>query len=285
MENQEIKQEVRTFYDQIGWQVVSDGMYQNARYEDLRRVSAEYIHNCHLRINRHLIRPGRFLLDAGCGPIQYPEYLTYSDGYEKRVCLDISIVALKEARTRIGNKGLFVVADVSNLPFPAGIFEGQVSLHTLHHLPIHDQKKAFLELYRTLASGRNAAIVNGWTVSPLMNLLKPLMLFMERIGRLFEKTSQGETKPLEKPATTSVQKEASGTFINKFDPAWLATELGGVLRYEILIWRSVSVRFLRAVYHQALLGRLGLRILYNLEEKYPHWFGTKGQYPLVVIKK
>ena len=53
----------------------------------------------------------------GSGPIQYPEYLTYSEGYQYRLCLDISIVALIEARKRIGEKGLFVVADVSNLPF------------------------------------------------------------------------------------------------------------------------------------------------------------------------
>lgn len=285
MENQEVKQEVRAFYDQIGWQVVSDGMYQNARYEDLRKVSAEYIHNCHLRINRHLIRPGRFLLDAGCGPIQYPEYLTYSDGYEKRVCLDISIVALKEARTRIGDKGLFVVADVARLPFPDGVFDGEVSLHTLHHLPIREQKKAFLELYRTLSEGRSAAVVNGWTVSSLMERLKPFMLAMERIGCLFVKQNAEPAKPAAAAAPAPEKEKASGTFINKFDPAWLETELGELVKYEILIWRSVNVRFLRAVFHQAFMGNLGLKILFNLEEKFPRWFGRNGQYPLIVLKK
>ena len=76
----------------------SDGFYQNARYEDLRPVSREYIERCHLRVNRHLDRPGKFLLDAGSGPIQYPAYLTYMEGYQYRVCVDISIVALQEAR-------------------------------------------------------------------------------------------------------------------------------------------------------------------------------------------
>ncbi len=66
--------------------------------------------------------PGRFLLDAGSGPIQYPEYLTYSDGYRYRVCVDISAVALVEARRRIGKQGLFVVADVSALPFAIVMF-------------------------------------------------------------------------------------------------------------------------------------------------------------------
>ena len=70
----DIKQEVRQFYDQVGWSRVGDDLYQNARYEDLRPVAREYIHRCHLRVSRHLdghtTSPqlsGRFLLDAGSG--------------------------------------------------------------------------------------------------------------------------------------------------------------------------------------------------------------------------
>ena len=146
-----VKQEVREFYDQVGWQEVTQGVYQNAHYEDLRPVAREYIHRCHLRVARHLKPAGRFLLDAGSGPIQYPEYLDYSQGYQYRVCVDISIVALQEARKRIGEHGLFVVADVANLPFKPGVFEGVVSLHTIHHLPQEEQLQAYQELYRVLA--------------------------------------------------------------------------------------------------------------------------------------
>src|SRR5512139_3622721 len=128
----EIKKQVREFYDRVGWQEQSDGFYQNASYEDLRPVSHEYIHRCHLRVLRHLNPTGRFLLDAGSGPIQYPEYLEYSKAYQFRVCADISIVALQEARKRIGSHGLFVVCDVANLPFRLDCFDGEISLHTLH---------------------------------------------------------------------------------------------------------------------------------------------------------
>ncbi len=75
MDNQDVKQQVRAFYDQVGWKTVGEGVYQNARYEDLRPVSREYIHRCHLRVNRHLTSIGDLLLDAGSGPVQYPEYL------------------------------------------------------------------------------------------------------------------------------------------------------------------------------------------------------------------
>jgi hypothetical protein len=45
------------------------------------------------------------------------------------------------------------------------------------------------------------------------------------------------------------------------------------------------VRFLRAVIHAPLAGRLWLRLLFRLEERFPAWFGERGQYPLVVITK
>ena len=153
MSDVDIKQQVSQFYDEVGWQLEGDGTYQNARYEDLRPVAHEYIHRCHLRVKRHLKPSGRFLLDAGSGPVQYPEYLTYSEKYSYRVCADISLVALLEARKRLGERGLYVVADVSHLPFRADAFDGIVSLHTLHHLPAADQTAAYLDMYRILAPG------------------------------------------------------------------------------------------------------------------------------------
>ena len=115
MSKDSVQQDVRRFYDKVGWQEISEGVYQNAQFEDLRPVSSTYIHRCHLRVRRHLAKNGKYLLDAGSGPVQYPEYLTYSKDYKFRVCLDISIVALVEARKRVGSKGLFVVGDIAHL--------------------------------------------------------------------------------------------------------------------------------------------------------------------------
>ena len=82
-------------------------------------------------------------MDLGCGPIQYPEYLTYSEKFKYRLCCDISLTALLEARKRIGDHGLFVVGDAANLPFAPETVDGVVSLHTLHHLELPDQRKAW----------------------------------------------------------------------------------------------------------------------------------------------
>jgi hypothetical protein len=54
---------------------------------------------------------------------------------------------------------------------------------------------------------------------------------------------------------------------------------------EIRVWRSVSVRFLRTFIHDGKGGRQLLRLLAWLEERFPRFFGEKGVYPLIVIRK
>lgn len=281
----EVKEQVRRFYDQVGWQMTGD-LYQNARYEDLRPVSREYIHRCHLRVTPFLQPGGDFLLDAGSGPVQYPEYLTYSMGYQKRVCLDISFVALQEARRRIGVHGLYVVADVAHLPFRSEAFDGVVSLHTLHHLPLMEQKKAYLDIYRVLRSGRQAVVVNGWTDSPLMRRAKPMVRVFENLGGWLAYLRGKKLEDAQSEAVKSSEgSKPTGTFVQKLDAAWLKGEIGSQMPIEIRVWRSVSVRFLRAVIHEALAGRFWLKLLFWLEDRFPHYFGERGQYPLIVIRK
>jgi SAM-dependent methyltransferase len=288
MSQEQVKQQVREFYDQVGWQKVAGDLYQNARYEDLRPVAAEYIQRCHLRVKRHLKSAGRFLLDAGSGPVQYPEYLTYSQEYNYRVCADISIVALKEARERLGERGLYVVADVANLPFAPGVFDGIVSLHTLHHLPLEDQIRAYQDAYRVLAPTSTAVIVNGWTDSPFMRRWTGIVDMAEAVGGWIARLRGRSVAPRKngKQAGASAQKSApTGTFVRKLNAAWLREQLGGKMELSILVWRSVSVRWLRALIHTLTGGKLWLRLLYHLEERDPQWYGENGQYPLIVITK
>ncbi len=100
--------------------------------------------------------------------MQYEEYKVYSQGYEKRVCLDISIQALKEARTRIGDHGLFVVGDLANLPFRPESFDGAVSMHAIHHLALTEHPQGVqLDPPRDETRSQRA-IVNGWDNPKLM---------------------------------------------------------------------------------------------------------------------
>ncbi len=275
----EVQQQVRQFYDQVGWRQWNEGFFQNAHYEDLRPVSAEYIHHCHLRVLRHLETNGRYFLDAGSGPIQYDEYLAYSQGYNFRVCVDLSIVALLQARQKIGSHGLFVVADVTHLPFRKNIFGGAVSLHTFHHLPLEQHQQAYRELYRVMEEGSTAVVVNGWDSPPLTRILEaPLNLrrWLRKVYRAV-KSHFGLLK------INDVEPKA--TFVHKNTAKHLKKMLASEIQLKIFCWRSVSVRFLRAYIHSTLGGKLLLKVLYWLEEKNPCFFGENGQYPLIVIEK
>lgn len=267
---EDVKRQVREFYDNVGWKEVSEGVYQNARYEDLRPVSRDYIHKCHMRVKRHLSPSGRFLLDAGSGPIQYPEYMTYSEGYQKRVCADISITALKEARKRIGEHGLFVVADITRLPFKEGAFDGAVSLHTIHHLPVDEHVRAYRDMHRVLKAGRQAVLVNGWEF-PLLSLLLDIPV---RIWWRLKKVERKRKKLGEK-----------GTHIKKSTARQLQKKLRPYMRPKIYVWRSVSVFALRFYIREGRFGRKILKGVYLFEELFPWFLGRVGAYPLVVIRK
>lgn len=285
----QVKQQVRQFYNGIGWQEIGEGVYQNARYEDLRPVSREYIHKCHQRVGRHLSPGGRYFLDAGSGPIQYPEYLEYSRGYQARVCADISIVALKEARQRIGDRnyggnGLFVVADVANLPFVPHAFDGVVSLHTIHHLPIEEHRQAYQEIYRVLAASKTAVVVNGWQDSTIMRIfVKPIKWknhLRKRIRNRLNSIRYGHSD-----FNNKSKVGMKGTYVKKHDAEWLLKEVGSIMHLNIYVWRTVSVRFLREYIHPKLGGKWFLHQLYRLEERFPRFLGEHGQYPLIVITK
>lgn len=276
-----IKDEVRAFYDSVGWQEVGEGLYQNARFEDLRPVSREYIHRCHMRVRDHLPREGRFLLDAGSGPIQYPEYLTYSEGHDYRVCLDISMRALVEARQRLGERGLYVVGDIAHLPFKDDCMQGVVSLHTVHHLPPEEHRLAFEEFYRVAAPGSSVAVVYHWGKAGWFNrwsrrvasLVYGLRKGLARLrGRGRERQPEGENTP-----------ETTVTFTH--DYRWAERELRHLPGFQIRVWRSVGVYVLRAVIHPRLAGRLLLRWLFWLETLAPGFFGRHGMYPLIVYGK
>jgi hypothetical protein len=155
-----------------------------------------------------------------------------------------------------------------------------MSMHTIHHLPREDHRKAYRELYRVLSSDSTAVVVNGWMDPALIGWLDRLVKTFNRSRR---KLSKGAARKMnaDKPAIT----KEKGTFVQKYNAAWLKAELEGIVPIEILVWRSASVRLLRTFVHPKLAGKTLLRWLYALEEKHPRFFGENGQYPLIVIRK
>jgi len=286
----QIKQRVERFYNEVGWQQEANGLYQNAQYEDLRPVSADYIARGHARVGEHLAKQGEYLLDAGSGPVQYEDYLKYSQGYARRVCFDLSSVALQEARKRLGEHGFYVVGDVSQLPFKAEAFDGIVSLHTIHHLPMEEKIPCYEGLYRCLKPGRSMATVDGWGEFSLSRLWGRIeALAARRSASEFELKPESKTGAQPEEATQKAEpaknSRPAGTYVAKTSANWFKQSVQGRFDYKILSWRSVSVRFLRNVVASNRKGQRFLAFLSWLEDRFPKFFGENGQYPLIVIKK
>lgn len=287
----EIKREVQEFYDQYGWQQIGDGLYQNSRYEDLRPVSEAYVRRCRERVSQYLPENGKLILDGGSGPIQYPEYEAYSSGFEHRVCLDISSLALKEARRRIGDHGLYVVGDLANLPFKEDAFGAVLSMHVIYHLPMEDQESAFREFFRILKPTGKAVVIYSWGEhSLLMRLASLPVRFAGWMLRLYSRLRFGKDRPMtvkdrEVDKETVALLTKPGLYSFKHDYRWLKTQVGDLPAFEVRVWRTVSSAFLRALIHRQFLGQFWLKLLYWAEEKCPHFLGRYGQYPMVLFEK
>lgn len=272
---QEVKESVKTFYEEVGWKKPADEVFEDAnRFEDLRPSSADYLRLCHQRVRRHLAHRGRFILDVASGPIQRDDFLEYSQGYDYRVCVDLTMRALRGARQRIGNKGLFVRADITRLPFREGAFDGVVSLHTIYHVPAEEQARAFLELHRMLAPDRSGVVVYNWGKhSPLM---LPFDALPHKIGAIFRSIARRFGAPA---------KGELELYFHPLSQRWLDREVASRVPVEVRVWRSLSPFFMKTLVPGNALGRWWLARIYTIEERLPHWLGRWGCYPMIVLRK
>jgi len=271
----EEKQNVQEFYDRIGWSRGENNAFIDAdKYEDLRPVASEYVSRCRLRINRHLSHGGEYLLDVASGPIQFPEYLTYSEKFHFRICVDLSFTALVEARKKLGDRGIYLLADITNLPLRTGSVDAAISLHTIYHVPEREQPLAFCELHRVIKPDSTAVVIYSWGArSILMNtLLFPLVLLRaaRRVGR--------------RAFAVMGRASASKLYAHMHSPEWFERYAWG-FELELLGWRLLSHHCSKVYAHRFLLGRRLLKAALWCEDRFPRFAGRVGQYPLVVIRK
>lgn len=269
------KQGVRDFYDQKGWQADKEGNYKDAViYEDLRDVSANYIKKCHERLGRFIHPSGKYLLDAASGSIQYPEYLAYSSNYQYRICADFSFQALTEAKKKLGAKGIYILCDITHLPLKKNSVDSFVSLHTIYHIPKDQQAKAIRELYRVLRPNGKGVVVYDWFKhSPWMNA----WLFP------FRATVFAKNKIMRTVGKLTATKFTTGRLY--FYAHTLDYFRKHLPPFQLRVWRSLSVPFMRYYIHPWFFGKRILDKVYQKEEAAPEECGQKGEYPMLVFEK
>ena len=293
--------QVMRFYDELGWQVGKAGHYLDAeKFADLRPVSREYVHRCHLRINQHIAPRGMYLLDVASGPVQYPEYLTYSEGYDRRICADVSFSALQAAKAKLGDRGVYIQCDITQLPLKEASVDGFVSLHTIYHVPAEKQETAFRELERVLMPERTGVVVYSWGSHCLaMKLLTaeihPFYAMKQWLKKALPpsfvcwlKKISGKPVPVGGMMQSGVERPAGkGTklYFYPHNYRWFQQNVASRGEWRILVWRSVSVAFLKRYVHARLMGKAFLAALFRIENAFPRFWGRFGQYPLMVYRK
>lgn len=258
----DVEDQVRDFYEQRGWQAGTPGpetVYADAElWEDLRTCAAEYVSACRRKVLEFLPDGGERILDAGSGPIQYPEYLEYSSGFAKRVCVDLSQRALDEARTKLGDRGEYVRASLLELPFENGDFDAAVSLHTIYHVERDLQEGAVRELLRVLKPGARAVVVYA---NP------------DRLAARL-KAVAGRKKPLE-----------SGPIYFFAHPLSWWKRFSDEAVIQIVPWRSLNANESRRLIPDNALGRRMFRALLAFEGTFPRAAVWAGCYPMIVLAK
>lgn len=114
----------------------------------------------HIQWGRRLIRSRQFdlrgmksILDIGSGAGQIAGHLLeFADPDARITCIDLSQQMLLRARKRLNSdRPAYIAADLSNLPFADGAFDGATCGYVLEHVP--DPKQGLSEVARVLRHG------------------------------------------------------------------------------------------------------------------------------------
>jgi len=263
----EAEARVAKFYGSVGWET-EDEITEDARlWEDLRQHAASYVSRCRLRVRRHVPERGRCLLDMASGPIQYPEYLEYSRNFDKRYCVDLSAKALEAARRRIGDHGVFLHGSFFDLDLDEDFFDCSVSLHTIYHIDRDRQEEAVRKMLRVTKPGQPVVIVysNPHTIIDGFGVPRRIR---RGIGRLVRRNRTMD----------------SGVYFHAHPLRWWR-RFSDVADVKIRPWRAFAAHHQRRLFPDSPFGERMLEALFRMEDRYPWFFVSFFQYPMIVLVK
>ena len=290
--SRDVESGVAKFYDTLRWDAnkwddLSESRKAYSRWDDMRECSREYSQRCRSRAFRHIPPSGEYMLDVGCGPLQFAEYVDYSKNFKKRYCVELSAKALEEARAKIGDHGWFFHGSFFDFETQDNFFDCSLSLLTVFNIHKDAQEAAVRKLIRVTKLGKPVIIVymNPRTIETVMASSWPVRL-VQCLGQALRRANT--PRKGRKRSAKSWEKEAAQKdlllYFHRHPIEWW-DRFRDVAMVEILPWASLSPLTQKTVIPDNKLGATLLRWLFAFEERFPSLFGRYSEYPLIVLTK
>lgn len=235
------------------------------------------VKDSYTKASRHYPPTGKYLLDIASGPIGFPEYIALSEGYEYRICVDISINALMEAKANLenaGQKGIYICGDITNIPMKDQICDTVLCQHTLYHIPRKEQSTAVNEMYRVAKNNSKIVIIycwfyNSWMMNLTLNFVQIYRVTRHYAGKLYVRFVNSKPK----------------LYFFAHSPRWFKKSFTFGKDIEFYCWRSTNKFFMDTYIHKNLGGKWMLKKLGEIEDKHSKFMSTFGEYAAIVITK
>jgi SAM-dependent methyltransferase len=269
---------VQDFYNTLGWKKGAWGDYFDyTLFSDQRDVARSYKQQYAERIFPFLNKQGKYLLDIASGPVYQEVNKQYGKNFEYRICMDISVEALKGAQQNLkDHQAYFIVGDITNIPLRDNCCDNVMSNHTLYHVPRHKQPTAVQELVRVCAPGSKVIISYNWGWhSMIMNIsLFPFRLirFVRRLQKIY--------------LPESVNKQSgAGLYFYSHSPGFFIRNKPESCKLEFSVLNTLHEDFIKIYLSRGKWSRKFLDFLLKLENRYPKFFGKHGAFGLMVYQK
>ena len=273
------KQRVFDYYNEVNYKIKDSlKIYEDSpKWVDFREVSSKYIKNSFTKSSKFYPNQGEYILDIASGPIGLQEYVSLSDGYTYRVCVDISINALIQAKINLdkaGKKGIYICGDITNIPIRDNSLDTVLSQHTLYHIPKNDQQKAVEEMYRVAKPESKIVIIycwfyRSWFMNLSLNLIQIYRILRHFAGKIYVR----------------VFKSKPRLYFYPHSAGWFRKTFAFGKDIEFYCWRSTNKYFLNLYIHKWFFGKKILEKLAQIEDKYSLFMSKFGEYPAIVITK
>lgn len=265
------EQSLLDYYGTVGWQEDLDTQTtaDAKRFEDLREHSRDYVSKCRLRVLQYIPKKGVNMLDMASGPIQFPEYLTYSKNFEKRYCVDLSAMALERARKKIGSHGVFLHGNFFDLDLKDNFFDCTLSLQTIFHIAKEKQEQAVRRLIQITKPNRPVIVVYSNPDSIRKYLALPVYL---------------ATKAKHLWLHLQGQEPKRSLYFHAHPNRWWY-RFKDVAEVKIEPCRLFDSHLQKVLIPNNRLGAKILAFIFKLEDRFPKFFVRFGQYPLIILTK